>query len=204
MTFLTRVTADPHQPRTPETAPLPRAQAGVFVRHRTGTPQYRAGGQCGRVQDLPSFLQEVTTVRGQIAYANVSLRAARSAPPSLAVLDDIELSQLDLLVPLSEMAGAAGAVAPVVVSSAGKPGSPGGGALVPTAERYALASLAMLRLVLARQAKLFVRDVTLVRARIGQCVVMGLLIGGLWFQRDNTLDDARCGTFPAPSRMSPP
>eukprot|EP00892_Ulva_mutabilis_P001385 jgi/Ulvmu1/11247/UM073_0019.1 len=147
-------------------------------------------------KDLPSFLQEVTTVRGQVTYASPALRAARSAPPSLAAVDDIELSQMELLVPLAEMAAAADAAdaaappAPARADS-GSPGAPGGGALVPLAERYPLAPLPTLRLVLARQAKLFVRDVTLVRARVGQCVIMGLLIGGLWFQRDNTLDDAR-------------
>lgn len=153
---------------------------------------------CGCLQDLPSFLQEVTTVRGQIIYANPALRAARGAPLSLAAIDDIELSQRDLLVPLSEMAAPAAPAAPATAPA--KAGAPAGSALMPLTERYPLPVLAMLRLVLARQAKLFVRDVTLVRARIAQCVIMGLLIGGLWFQRDNTLDDARCAPPPLTPR----
>lgn len=172
---------------------LVRPMRGRLLRGSLPSPSTRPM----RVQDLPSFLQEVTTVRGQIAYAGPTLRAARGAPPSLAAIDDIELSQHELLVPLAEMAAAAAAAAaPAPAEAAGKAGRPGGGALVPLSERYPLPPLAMLKLVLARQAKLFVRDVTLVRARIMQCIVMGLLIGGLWFQRDNTLDDARCALQP--------
>jgi hypothetical protein len=55
------------------------------------------------LQDVPSFLQEVTTVRGQIAYASPELRAATKAPLDIASVDDIQLATMELLVPLSEL-----------------------------------------------------------------------------------------------------
>jgi hypothetical protein len=49
-----------------------------------------------------------------------------------------------------------------------------------------------LKLVLKRQVTLFVRDPVLVRARMMQCIIFGLIIGGLWFQLGTDLDDTRC------------
>jgi hypothetical protein len=160
------------------------------------------------MQDLPSFLQEVTTVRGQLEYATKSLRAECNAARTLAEVDEIELSQMDRLLPLSEMAaaappttnGAAHRTGPNAVSAdddVGRAKHSEFGALVPKSERFAKPFPAMLALVLARQKALFVRDVTLVRARVGQCVIMGLLIGGLWFQEPVNLESSRC------DRMSP-
>jgi hypothetical protein len=50
----------------------------------------------------------------------------------------------------------------------------------------------MLQRVLARQVILFKRDPTLTRARIVQVIVVGLVIGGLWFDLDVTPQNARC------------
>jgi hypothetical protein len=58
-------------------------------------------------------------------------------------------------------------------------------------DRYALPLLQQLRFLLQRQKTIFLRDPTLVRARLMQCILMGLIIGGLWFNLDVTLADAR-------------
>lgn len=50
----------------------------------------------------------------------------------------------------------------------------------------------MLARVLKRQATLFKRDPTLSRARIAQVIVIGLLIGGLWFDLAPVPENARC------------
>jgi hypothetical protein len=70
---------------------------------------------------------------------------------------------------------------------------PGDGALVPLSARFACGRVPMLRAVLRRQAALFKRDPTLTRARIAQCIIIGLIIGGLWFQLDVNAESARCG-----------
>ena len=57
-----------------------------------------------QLQDVPSFLQEVTTVRGQIAYAAPALRSARGMPNTVSEIDEIELSQMERYMSLSEMA----------------------------------------------------------------------------------------------------
>lgn len=62
---------------------------------------------------------------------------------------------------------------------------------MPHSEQYALNALQQIKLVLKRQVLLFVRDPVMVRARMMQCLVMGLLIGGLWFQLGTELDDTR-------------
>lgn len=54
------------------------------------------------MQDVPSFLQEVLTVRGQIAYATKDLRAKLGMPKKVADVDDVTLANMDLFVPLSE------------------------------------------------------------------------------------------------------
>ena len=63
---------------------------------------------------------------------------------------------------------------------------------MPHSEAYALPRLQQLRLVLRRQMTLFLRDPVLVRARMMQSIVFGLVIGGLWFQLGSDLDDTRC------------
>ena len=70
---------------------------------------------------------------------------------------------------------------------------PGDGALVPCNEAYTHGPLPMLQRVLKRQGKLFQRDPTLTRARLVQCVIIGLLIGGLWFDLQVSAQNARCG-----------
>ena len=71
-------------------------------------------------------------------------------------------------------------------------GGVGNGALVPQHEHHAWGALPMLRRVLARQAVLFRRDPTLTRARLIQSTVIGLLIGGLWYQLSASYQDSRC------------
>jgi hypothetical protein len=76
---------------------------------------------------------------------------------------------------------------------------PGEGALAPHSEKYPLGFLQQLKLVLKRQVTLFVRDPVMVRARMMQCIMMGLIIGGLWFQLGSDLDDTRCVCHSYPS-----
>lgn len=64
---------------------------------------------------------------------------------------------------------------------------------MPNNEPYTHGALPMLRRVLKRQGKLFQRDPTLTRARIAQCIIVGLIIGGLWFDLEVSAEDARCG-----------
>lgn len=54
-------------------------------------------------QDVPSFLQEITTVRGQLSYASAALREENCVPPDLDVADDLAVAERDLLHPLAEM-----------------------------------------------------------------------------------------------------
>lgn len=56
------------------------------------------------MQDVPSFLQEVTTVRGQIAYATPGMRRARGMPNTVSEVDEIELSQMERFMSLGEIA----------------------------------------------------------------------------------------------------
>jgi hypothetical protein len=49
-------------------------------------------------------MQEVTTVRGQIIYASQELRTQHSMPQTVAEVDEIDLSQMELFVTLKEMA----------------------------------------------------------------------------------------------------
>jgi hypothetical protein len=56
------------------------------------------------MQDVPSFLQEVTTVRGQIAYASAPMRSARGMPSAVSEVDEIELSQMERFMSLAEIA----------------------------------------------------------------------------------------------------
>ena len=58
---------------------------------------------CG-VQDLPSFLQEVTTVRGQLAYASDELKAQERVPLDIDASDDVVVAELQLLVTIDTMA----------------------------------------------------------------------------------------------------
>lgn len=68
---------------------------------------------------------------------------------------------------------------------------PGEGALMPHSEKVAMPWVQQLKLLLKRQVTLFVRDPVLVRARMMQSLVMGLIIGGLWFNLGTDLDDTR-------------
>jgi hypothetical protein len=56
------------------------------------------------LQDVPSFLQETTTIKGQLAYATPALREKARVPPGLDESDDVALAQMELLVPIDEMA----------------------------------------------------------------------------------------------------
>ena len=71
-------------------------------------------------------------------------------------------------------------------------GAAGGGAIGPNSERYAWRFAPMLSRVLARQRKLVSREPALTTARLVQCVVIGLVVGGLWFQLEVTARNARC------------
>ena len=80
-------------------------------------------------------------------------------------------------------------------------GNPGEGALVPRRTPYTCGALPMMLHVLKRQATLFKRDPTLSRARIVQVTVIGLLIGGLWFDLAVTPENARCAAALALQRF---
>ena len=69
---------------------------------------------------------------------------------------------------------------------------PGEGALVPHAEKYAQNIFQQLKLLLMRQLMLFLRDPVLVQARMLQCLVMALIIGGLWFRLGTSFEATRC------------
>jgi len=63
--------------------------------------------------------------------------------------------------------------------------------LVPNSEPHALQPGAMLRAVLRRQTQLFTRDKTLVKARLAQCAIMGLLMGSLFYDLSVSATDGR-------------
>ena len=75
------------------------------------------------------------------------------------------------------------------------------GALVPTNKPYTQPAGAMLKLVLARQFKLFKRNPTLIRARIVQNIVIGLIIGGLWYNEPVTAANSRYAPAPMCARQ---
>lgn len=58
--------------------------------------------------------------------------------------------------------------------------------------RQAKGYLVTVQQLLQRQKMLMLREKTLVRARIGQCVVFGLLIGTLFINLDTSPVDSRC------------
>jgi hypothetical protein len=207
------------------------------------------------MQDVPSFLQEVATVRGQLAYASQALRAKSHVPATLDVTDDVAMASAQLLVPLDQLqqpslraqpapwadscdftkvgkAGRCGkgvfaivllqhalafaSAAPVaqhaqhgLLGCAGnnhpepraaevdpttlsRRSAPGDGAIVPKRESYAWRFAPMLARTLALQRKLLLRDPALSSARLIQSVVIGLVVGGLWYNLDVSARNSRC------------
>ena len=55
------------------------------------------------MQDVPSFLQEVTTVRGQLLYGTPAVRAQAGVPESTDPHDEVAVAQLGRLVTLDAM-----------------------------------------------------------------------------------------------------
>lgn len=55
------------------------------------------------MQDVPSFLQEVTTVRGQLLYGTAALRARAGVPEDTDPHDEVTVAQLERLVTLDDM-----------------------------------------------------------------------------------------------------
>jgi hypothetical protein len=156
---------------------------------------------------VPSFLQETCTVRGQIAYATTELKAKRKVPPDLDKDDDVAMSRMERIVPLFEIAALGANVASPVGSvlrsatdATVKGQGPGDGVLVSKAVPFTMPFPTMLKVVLERQAKLFNRDPTLTRARIMQCIIIGLIVGGLWFRHDINAISARCAVTALPPR----
>lgn len=56
------------------------------------------------LQDVPSFLQETTTVKGQLTYASTDLKAKCRVPPGLDVHDDVTIAGMERLISLEDMA----------------------------------------------------------------------------------------------------
>ncbi|GBF90608.1 ABC transporter G family member protein [Raphidocelis subcapitata] len=154
---------------------------------------------CPRRKDLASFLQEASTPAGQLAYATDELRASRGLPPRGAD-EELALARTSqpatMLMPVSELAARFRTENPHGIEqqrelAAGPfPKSASHPAALPTTP-FALSASAAARLVLRRQLKLVVRDKLLLRARMMQVVVMGLLVGSLFFRLDFTLSEAR-------------
>ncbi|PNG99140.1 Pleiotropic drug resistance protein TUR2, partial [Tetrabaena socialis] len=57
--------------------------------------------------------------------------------------------------------------------------------------RYALSPMEALAVVVRRQLQLVLKDTTLIKGRIIQVVVMGLICGSLFLQLDHTISDSR-------------
>ena len=55
------------------------------------------------LQDVPSFLQEVTTVRGQLLYGTAQLRADAGVDEGFDASDEVAVAQLERLVSLDTM-----------------------------------------------------------------------------------------------------
>jgi hypothetical protein len=55
------------------------------------------------VQDVPSFLQEVTTVRGQLLYATQDLRDRAGVADDVDATDEVAVAHMQLLVTLDTM-----------------------------------------------------------------------------------------------------
>ncbi|KAG2432130.1 hypothetical protein HXX76_009056 [Chlamydomonas incerta] len=178
------------------------------------------GFVCPPRKDVPSFLQEITTASGQQEYASDELRARlglrKPTGTAASLPSQTKAAQPQAVAESAEAVAAAAAecsggtrwvIPPAQVAEAfwrdteaGKhmralleqPFDKANGhpaALVRT--KYALSHLEALAVVVKRQLLLVSRDTILIKGRLVQVVVMGLITGSLFFQLGTEVSDAR-------------
>ncbi|KAG1655082.1 hypothetical protein FOA52_010286 [Chlamydomonas sp. UWO 241] len=144
------------------------------------------GFMCPTRKDVPSFLLEVMTPSGQHAYHSSSLRH-----PSVEGTGSRQASEM--LVPLEEMArhfweesaqgqAMAEALAEGVPQKARHPD-----ALVHS--HFALTYPEAIGMASRRQLMIMMRDKILLRGRVAQVVVLGLITGSLFYKLEKTAED---------------
>ncbi|KAK9907686.1 hypothetical protein WJX75_008105 [Coccomyxa subellipsoidea] len=149
------------------------------------------GFNCPVRKDPASFLQEVTTPKGQVLYASDELRQQRG----LDRKGKAALSSGRLLVSCEEISAAfwdtqwGRAMRDELDHKPFRPEDGHPAAL--TRKAFALTWWQAVGVLLDRQWKLTVRDGALVRGRIIQVVVMALIIGSLFNGQKPTAEDAR-------------
>jgi hypothetical protein len=79
---------------------IPRVEYAASVRPKA-VPRTKAASFA---QDVPSFLQEVTTARGQVVYSTPQLKAQYKIPPDIDPADDVAMARHDMILPLEAMA----------------------------------------------------------------------------------------------------
>ncbi|KAG2487630.1 hypothetical protein HYH03_013769 [Edaphochlamys debaryana] len=172
-------------------------------------PFYRSlGFECPARKDAPSFLQEVATSSGQQELAGPELlsrhrQAAGPGPgagpgagpgPDGKAGDVVVPAASRWVIPPAQVVAAywqteAGTKMRALVDTPLDKAACPPYALVHS--RYAMHPLQALRVVVARQFMLVLRDSVLIKGRIGQSIIMSLITGSLFYQLDNTVQDSR-------------
>lgn len=143
------------------------------------------GFVCPPRKDVPSFLQEVTTESGQLEYASVSLLEERGFDETTIRTRTFFEGRKRYVVPTEEVVQAfwqcpAGLrmkkqlMRPFDKSRCHPAALKQG--------KYALSSWEAVKVVTARQMLLTIKDAGLLRGRLAQTIIIGLIVGGLYYQ----------------------
>ncbi|EFJ39882.1 hypothetical protein VOLCADRAFT_40167, partial [Volvox carteri f. nagariensis] len=127
------------------------------------------GLDCPDRKDVPSFLLEITTPTGQreFAVADVYHRQRRHVEPR----------------PVAQAAAKVGLVCVDCRTAPLQPSGPPAAPLVPLSNRFALRPLEAVAAATRRQMMLVSRDKVLLKGRIMQVIVLGLLTGSLFYNQ---------------------
>lgn len=145
---------------------------------------------CPIRKDVPSFLQEVTTPSGQLEFASPALLKQKGIDR-----DAVEPGALrGFLIPIDDVVNAfwqtdAGRRMQELIDTPYDKSTMHPQALTKT--RFALTPLQMLVVVTAFQVKLVLKDPVLIKGRLIQIVVIGLLVGGLFFRLEPSFSTSR-------------
>eukprot|EP00892_Ulva_mutabilis_P008760 jgi/Ulvmu1/6256/UM028_0114.1 len=165
------------------------------------------GFKCPTHKDQASFMQEVTSINGQLEFATDELRSAMKIPPLQDLQDVIGGKAVN---PFTECPLSSSEISrqfyerdqhglKIKEDLAGRIGNKGSkDALL--SHRYALSPLHMLKVVCDRQLKLALAQGPMNRARLVQVIVIAFMIGTLWFDLGVSALNAR--SFTAVSFMS--
>lgn len=155
------------------------------------------GFDCPTRKDVPSYLLELTTAKGQLQYANEALRAAHNLPMTgdYAKLSRTHNKQ-QLLVPVEDIRHAfwencehgRSMAKELVKAPVLKPSHP---AALVKSSGYPMGVMGSIAMAVKRQITLMMRDKVLLKGRVMQVIVISLLSSSLFYNLGVSLVDAR-------------